>query len=103
MTMKINLEEIEIKIKLSEKPNLRATAVISFGDITVKGFRISVSEHENENMQGEKIYLQPPSYRAGRGYQKLVFINDKDKWIEIEKLVFKEYQKVKDDENLWVD
>ncbi len=101
--MKINIEEIKVKIKLSDKTNLEATAVLDFGDITVKGFRLSTSEHENPNMSNAKLYLQPPSYRAGRTYQKLVFVNDKEKWEEIERLVFKEYKKAKDVKNndLW--
>jgi len=101
--MNIKIDEIEVQVKLSEKPNLRATAVLNLGDLTIKGFRLSPSEHENENLGNERLYLQPPSYRVGQGFQKVVFINDKEKWKGIEKKVFEAYKlsKLKADDDLW--
>ena len=80
--MTIKMDEIDIKIKLSGKDNLKATAVVDFGDITVKGFRLSVSEHENENLDWEKLWLQPPSIKIGRFWQKIVWLNDKEKLLQ---------------------
>ena len=88
--MKIKTDEIEVKIKLSDKPDLKATAIIDFGDITIKGFRLSVSKHKNENLDNEMLYLQVPCFFAGK-WREIVFINDKDKWRQIEKRVFKEF------------
>ncbi len=106
--MNIKLGEFKVEIKLSEKPNLKATAVVNFGEFTVKGFRLSVSEHENDNLDWEKLWLQPPSYRAGKGWQMLFFIEDKAKWKELEQKVFEAYKKKvekdkspTDEENLW--
>ena len=90
--MKIKIDEIEVKIKLSDKLDLKATAVIDFGDITIKGFRLSVSKHKNENLDSEMLYLQVPCFFAGK-WREIVFINDKDKWKQIEKKVFEEYCK----------
>lgn len=89
--MNIKIDEIKVKIKLSDKPELKATAVIDFGDITIKGFRLSVSKHENENLNNEKLYLQVPCFFAGK-WREIVFINDKDKWKQIEKKVFEEFR-----------
>ncbi|MDQ3089785.1 MAG: hypothetical protein M3Q24_01355 [bacterium] len=99
------MNEIKIKIKLSDKQNLKATVVVDFGDFTVKGFRLSHSEHMNENLNGEMLYLQPPSYRAGRSYQKIFYLNDIEVWKELERKVYEEYKivgkKVEDD--IWPD
>ncbi len=86
------MEEINVEIKLSSKPNLKATAVIGFGDFTVKGFRLSVSEHKNDNLDGEELWLQPPSLRFGRGWQVIFFVEDKEIWKKIERAVFDKYQ-----------
>ncbi len=99
--MKIKIDEIDIKIKLSDKEKLKATAVVDFGEITAKGFRLSVSEHENENLDWEKLWLQPPATKIGRFWHKIVWLNDKDKWRQLEKRVFdiyKEEQKKSDQE-----
>ncbi|MDO8569478.1 MAG: hypothetical protein Q7R89_01710 [bacterium] len=103
--MKIKIDEIEVKIKLSNKPELKATAIIDFGDITIKGFRLSVSKHKNENLDNEMLYLQVPCFFAGK-WREIVFINDKSKWKQIEKKVFEEYcnarnNSVDKDDNLW--
>lgn len=90
--MKINTEEISIEIKLSSKDNLEATAVLNFGDFTVKGFRLSVSEHENDNLENQKLWLQPPSYRVGRTWQMIFFVEDKNKWKTMERMVYEKYK-----------
>lgn len=104
--MKIKMDEISIKIKLSKKENLKATAIIDFGDFTIKGFRLSVSKFENSNINGEKFYLQPPGFFAG-GWVETVWFKDKKYWKEIERKVFEKFKDIRsesgdEDENLWV-
>jgi|GEM_PF-2233734 len=106
--MEIEIDKMKIEIKLSNKPNLMATVALGFGYLKIKGFRLSVSEHPNERMGKEKLYLQVPSIRMGQGYFKIVFIESKDLWQEIEKRVFEAYKSKKapvssasDEENFW--
>jgi hypothetical protein len=107
--MKIKMDKISIEIKLSDKDNLKATATVDFGDITVKGFRLSVSEHENENLGGKKLWIQPPAIRMGNFWHKVVWLNDKEDWKILEKMIFDKYtdkqlKNSKEDEeieNLW--
>lgn len=93
--MSIKIDEIKVEIKLSDKPNLKARAVVNFGEFTVKGFRLSVSEHESNNLDQEKLWLQPPSYLAGRKWQPVFFIENKDVWRALERKVYEEYKKCK--------
>lgn len=104
--MKIKMDEISIKIKLSDKDKLKAIATVDFGDITAKGFRLSVSEHKSENLDGEKLYLQPPATRIGNYWHKTVWLNDKEKWKVLERKIFDKYKEErakvdKEEENLW--
>jgi hypothetical protein len=90
--MKINLDDIKVEIKLSSKEKLKATAVVNFGDFVVKGFRLSVSEHENENLDSEKLWMQPPATRIGQFWHKIFWIDDKQKWKELERKIFDVYK-----------
>lgn len=106
--MQIEIDKIKVEIKLSDKPNLKATVALGFGDLKIKGFRLSVSQHENERLENESLYLQPPSIRVGPGFMKIIFIESKDLWHAIEKKVYDEYKSLKpaasnasEDENFW--
>lgn len=90
-------KEIKIEIKLQNQINLKANANIQFltnnyGWITIKDFKIWKSPINNERL-GVFINIEPPTVRQKTGrYLKRVFIEDEKKWIEVEKLIFDEYQ-----------
>ena len=93
--MKINLEEIVFKIKILEDKKTKAIIGLDFGDIVVRGFRIIESQFENVN--GEKLWLTPPSYQGGGRYHPIFFMPDKAQWQELEKRIWVEYATKKDE------
>lgn len=88
--MILDLEKIQIKVKVIEEKKLKAIISLDFGDYVVKGFRITDSVYANE--QGEMLWLMPPSYRDGGGrYHPIFFMPDKEDWKRLEKRIFDEY------------
>src|SRR3989344_907779 len=94
--MKINIEEIELKIKILEDKKTKAIITLDFGDFVVKGFRITESEFVN--VSGDKRWFMPPSYKGGPKWHPIFFMPDKELWQKLEKKVWKEY-KIKNDEH----
>ena len=86
--MKIKIDEIGLKIKITDG-KVKAIIGLDFGEFVVKGFRIQVSEHENEN--GEKLWLTPPSYKGPYKWHPIFFMPDKELWKELEKKIYQEY------------
>lgn len=88
--MKINIEEIQVKIKFVEQQILKAIIGLDFGDFTIKGFRVMKSEYKND--YGEELWLTPPSYQgAGGHYHPIFFVPDKELWKKLEKKIWEEY------------
>lgn len=86
--MKVNVEEIIVKVKLTEG-KLKAIVALDFGDFVLRGFRIQDSDYENE--RGERLWLTPPVYRGGVKYHPIVFFTDKDLWGRIQKKIWDSY------------
>lgn len=88
-------ENLKINIILKNKNNLLANATISiytsdFGFITIKGFQIWKSKIYNERLR-ENINIQPTGkYAYGRNIE-LVFIEDRQKWYELEQEIYLAY------------
>ena len=81
-----------IEVKFLEDEKTKAIINLVFEDFVVKGFRIMVSEFENAN--GDKLWVVPPSYAGGNGsYHPIFFMPNKQKWQEVENLIFQEYKK----------
>ena len=109
--MNIKIDEISIEIKLSDKEKTKARVDLRFGEWEIRGFRLSVSEHENENLERQKLWLQPPSIPVGRTgkWFQIVRLDDKEQWKKFERIVFDKYteeqlknSKADDEiENLW--
>ncbi len=94
--MKINIDEIKVKIKITEEKKLKAIISLDFGDFLVKGFRAMESDYEND--YGDKLWLTPPSYRDGGGkYHPIFFIENKELWKKVEEKIWSEYKKKKED------
>ena len=89
--MKINIQEIQIKIKFVEQEKLKAIISLDFGDFIIKGFRVMKSEYKND--YGDELWLTPPSYQgAGGRYHPIFFMPNKELWKQLEKKVWEEYR-----------
>lgn len=90
--MKINIEEVLVKIKFLEEKKLKAIIGLNFGDFAIKGFRAQESQYAND--YGLNLWLTPPSYRDGGGhYHPIFFMEDKELWKKLEKKIWDEYSK----------
>ncbi|OGN25935.1 MAG: hypothetical protein A3B17_01340 [Candidatus Yanofskybacteria bacterium RIFCSPLOWO2_01_FULL_45_72] len=86
----MDIEKIEIKVKIIEEKKLKAIITINFGDFVIKGFRVAESEYPNE--RGDKLWITPPSYRDGSGrYHPIFFMPDKELWEQLKKKMWDEY------------
>ncbi len=92
--MKINIDEIKISIKFIENKKTKAILSLDFGEVVVKGFRISESQYEND--LGDKLWLQPPSYVGGGRYHSIFFMADKEQWKNLEKRIWSEFKMKQD-------
>lgn len=91
MSMRLNIEEIIIKVKVVDQAKLKAIVSLDFGDFVVKGFRVQISQYENE--KGDKLWITPPSYRAATGkYHPIFYVLKKDQWEVLEKRILDEYK-----------
>jgi len=94
--MKINIEEIQVKIKFIEAENLKAIISLDFGEMTIKGFRVAKSNYKNNF--GKEFWLTPPAYRDRTGsYHPIFFIPNKELWKELEEKIWNEYDKQYDE------
>ncbi len=86
--MKINFDEIRIKVKITEG-KIKAIVSLDFGDFIVKGFRIQESQYENT--RGQKLWLTPPAYLGGGRYHPIFFAPDKAVWEKLEAQIWDSY------------
>lgn len=91
--MKINIQEIEVKIKITDQQKLKAIAVLNFGDFVIRGFRLMLSEYKDA--KGDSLlWVTPPSYQdGGKRYHPMFFVPNKDCWKELENKILNEYDK----------
>lgn len=89
--MTLNINEIICRVKLIEKDKLKAIITLDFGDFAIKGFRVTISQFANS--RGKNLWIQPPSYKAGKGYFPIFFIHDKDMWVDLQEKIYDAYDK----------
>lgn len=90
--MKINKDEITVKVKFTEAKKIKAIITLDFKSFVIKGFRVMESQYEN--VKGDKLWLTPPSYAdSGGRYHPIFFLPDKELWREIEMKIWDEYEK----------
>jgi len=88
---KLAISDIEVRIKLLQKPKILAQAeLIILNQVEIKGWRISPSQHAHEKFQ-ENIWIQPPSYKAGYKYKPITYISDKKLYSQIEEKIYDAY------------
>ncbi len=89
-------QDIKITITLKQKPpTLLANANVSintvlFGFVTIKGFQIWKSQNFNERLQ-EAINITPPMRPNFGRYIPLIFIENPNKWHELEMEIYSEF------------
>ena len=89
--MKININEIGMKIKILDDKKTKAIIGLDFGDFVIKGFRIQESQYPN--YKGDNLWLTPPSYQGGGRYHPMFFMPDKNLWKELEMKIWDDYYK----------
>lgn len=84
--------DIKITIQLKDKASLLANAIVSlntiaFGFVTIKDFQIWRSKVFNDRLQ-EQINIKPPTRAFFGKFLERVFIEDKNKWYELEQMIY---------------
>jgi len=85
----IDINEVSHVIKIKDEGKLRATLILQYKDLKIKGFRIVRSKYENNE---QELWLQVPSYFAGGRYHKMFFLENEESWKILETRVFKSYK-----------
>lgn len=76
----LNINDIKVKITLSEKePMLARATVIFFEVIETHGWRVMTSAHEHPQF-GERLWIQAPSFKTFKNWKEIVYIPDKKTW-----------------------
>ncbi len=77
----------EIQIKLREDERLKAIVTLKFGIITIKGFRVQVSDKSESG-----YWVTPPAiFNIGsKKWHPIFFIEDKEIWQKIEEMILTE-------------
>lgn len=88
----MEMRDVNIKVFIKDKGNLIANSNVSintvlFAFVTIKGFQIWRSDCFNERLQ-EKINITPPTRPAYGRYIPQVFFEDKNKWFELEQMIY---------------
>lgn len=81
MNMKIKIDEIKIKIKITDGKQ-KAIVSLDFGDFVIKGFRVQESKFDNN--YGDRLWVTPPTYPTAFKYHPIVYFPDKELWKELE-------------------
>lgn len=84
-----SINEYTCHIKIKDEGDLKATVILQYKDIKIKGFRIVRSKYENND---QNLWLQVPSYRAGNFYHKMFFLDNEESWKVLEAKILKEYE-----------
>ncbi len=95
-TTQMYMDNIKITIYLKKYPKLLANANIAintdFGYITIKHFCIWKSNLFNQRLN-EEINITPPGKPAFGRFFETVFFEDRNKWYEIEMMIYEEFSK----------
>lgn len=76
----LGINDIKIKITLSDKKPMLARATVVFFDIIeIHGWRVLESEHEHPQF-GERIWIQAASFKVFKNWKEIVYISDKRSW-----------------------
>src|SRR3989339_854805 len=97
MTKKLNLdlcsniEDIEVKFKLINKPDLLAIFSLDFGSLSVKGYRLQKSKYEDDPIT-RALWITPPVYfDQTKKAHPIVYFEPKEKWDELRRHIMVKY------------
>ena len=85
----INMSDVIIHVTPKNDAKLKATVILEYHGIKIKGFRVSNSIYENDD--GQMLWVQPPSFNINGKYVPMVFIEDTEAWKLIEKKILQDY------------
>lgn len=96
MNMTININDIEIKIKLLNYDTIFAQAtLIICRDIEIKGWKVLKSNRPHKYLNAY-VWIQAPSIKAGSSWKETVFINNESLYREVEMKVYEKYLEEKE-------
>lgn len=85
----ININDLKIHITPKEDKQLKATVMLEYHGIKMKGFRVSRSIFDND---GNSLWVQPPSFNIGGKWSPIIYFEDKESWKDIEQMILQQYQ-----------
>lgn len=85
-----SINDYKFIFKIKDEGDLKATVILQYKDIKIKGFRIVRSKYDNND---QNLWLQVPSYRTGNLYHKMFFIDNDETWKQLEEKILDAYKK----------
>jgi hypothetical protein len=84
-TKNLDLENIEVIIKLNQKGDMLAQVELRYACLRIFGYRVMRSNYE------DGLYINPPSIRAGSTWLWLVRIDNPEVWNQLQALIKNRY------------
>jgi hypothetical protein len=81
----LDLENIEVIIKLNQKGDMLAQVELRYDCLRIFGYRVMRSNYE------DGLYINPPSIRAGSTWLWLVRIDNPEVWNQLQALIKNRY------------
>jgi len=94
--MTININDINIKIKLLSSDTILAQAtVILFDEWEEHGWKVLKSNkiHQTYN---EEVWIQAPSFKNGAVWKEIIFINNSQLFIEVQNKIYDAFKYARD-------
>lgn len=95
INMKIEINAIEIRVKILDDKKTKAIITLDFRDFVIKGFRVQESKYPNHT--GDNLWLTPPSYQGGGRYHPMFFMPDKTLWEGLSMKIWERYYKASEE------
>ncbi|MFZ2189874.1 MAG: hypothetical protein WA057_01150 [Candidatus Magasanikiibacteriota bacterium] len=90
-----DINDIEIRFKLADKKGIKAFFSLSFGDLSVKGFRIQDSKFEDPVTRN--LWIVPPVFfDQNKQAHPIAYFSSKEKWEALQEYIIKKYDEAVD-------
>jgi hypothetical protein len=87
--MKINISDLDFKIKLTDKDEMPAIVTFVVGQFEIRGFTIRRTKFKESI---KRFVLYPPANRVGiNKWIKIFWTEDKEEWAKIEDTVLEKF------------
>ena len=88
--MRIDVNELEFKFKFRDEQDFPATTVLTIGQFEVRGFSVRKTQYKDN---AKNFVLFPPASKAGKGWLKIFFTDDKNNWKLLEEKALKQFDR----------